>query len=131
MGLADQATLNFNNKMSTAAVCLDIEKAFDSTWHHGLSYNLSKLEFSTSIIKLISSFRRLDGRRNVYTKVHICKQECDKVLSCLCNLYVNGTPQTHGVHLALFLNNTSLYVTERMEGYVLRKIQCGLNSMAV
>jgi hypothetical protein len=28
--------------MSTAAMFLDIEKAFDSTWHSGLLYNLSK-----------------------------------------------------------------------------------------
>jgi hypothetical protein len=42
--------------MSTAAVFLDIEKAFDTTWHPGLLYKLSKLEFSAQIIKLISSF---------------------------------------------------------------------------
>jgi hypothetical protein len=42
--------------MSTAAVFLDIEKAFDTTWHHGLLYKWSKLEFSTIVIKLISSF---------------------------------------------------------------------------
>jgi hypothetical protein len=28
-------SLNFNNKMSMAAVFLDIEKAFDTTWHPG------------------------------------------------------------------------------------------------
>jgi retron-type reverse transcriptase len=43
MRLADHVTLNFNNKMSTAAVFLDIEKAFDTTWHTGLLYKLSKL----------------------------------------------------------------------------------------
>jgi hypothetical protein len=32
---------------------LDIEKALDTTWHSGLLYKLSKLEFST---KLIGSF---------------------------------------------------------------------------
>jgi hypothetical protein len=53
--LADHVTLSFNNKMSTAAVFLDIEKAFDTIWHHGLLYKLSKSEFSTSVIKLISS----------------------------------------------------------------------------
>jgi hypothetical protein len=41
--------------MSTAAVFLDIEKAFDTTWQPGLLYKLSKLQFSTSLIKLISS----------------------------------------------------------------------------
>jgi hypothetical protein len=56
MRLTDHVTPNFNNKMSTAAVFLDIEEAFDTTWRPGLLYKLSKLEFSTSLIKLISSF---------------------------------------------------------------------------
>jgi retron-type reverse transcriptase len=42
--------------MSTAAVFLDIEKAFDNTWHYGLLYKLCKLEFSTNLIKLLGSF---------------------------------------------------------------------------
>jgi hypothetical protein len=42
--------------MSTAAVFLDIEKAFDTTWHSGLLYKLSKLEFSYISTKLIWSF---------------------------------------------------------------------------
>jgi hypothetical protein len=42
--------------MSTAAVFLDIGKAFDTTWHIGLLYKLPKLQFSTSLLKLISSF---------------------------------------------------------------------------
>jgi hypothetical protein len=42
--------------MSAATVFLDIEKAFDTTWHSGLLYKLSKLEFSTSFIKLVNSF---------------------------------------------------------------------------
>jgi hypothetical protein len=55
MKLTDHVALNFNNNMSTAAVFLDIEKAFDKTWHLGLLYKLSKLKFSISLIKLISS----------------------------------------------------------------------------
>jgi hypothetical protein len=49
-------TLNFNNNISTATVFLDIEKAFDTTWHSGLLHKLSKLEFSANLFKLISSF---------------------------------------------------------------------------
>jgi hypothetical protein len=56
MRLTDHVTLNFNNKMSTAAVFLDIEKTFDATWNPHLIYKLSKLGFYTSLIKLISSF---------------------------------------------------------------------------
>jgi hypothetical protein len=56
MRLADHVTLHFNNNMSTAAVFLDIEKAFATTWQPGLLYKLSKLQFSTSFIKHIGSF---------------------------------------------------------------------------
>jgi hypothetical protein len=39
-------------------------------------------------------------------------------------------PKHFGVHLALFANDESLYAPERNDCYVLRKLQCGLNSMA-
>jgi hypothetical protein len=42
--------------MSTVAVFLGIEKAFDTTWQSGLLYKLSKLEFLASLAKLIRSF---------------------------------------------------------------------------
>jgi hypothetical protein len=54
MRLTDHVTLNFNNSMLTAAVFLDIKKAFDTTWHSGLLNKLSEIEFSTSLIKLIA-----------------------------------------------------------------------------
>jgi hypothetical protein len=45
MRLMDHVSLNFNNNMSTAAVFLDIEKAFDTTWHPDLLYKLSESQF--------------------------------------------------------------------------------------
>jgi hypothetical protein len=49
MRQADHITLNFNNNMSTAAMFLVIEKAFNTTWHTGLLCKLSELEFSTNL----------------------------------------------------------------------------------
>jgi hypothetical protein len=46
VGLTDHVILNFNNNMSIASVFLDIEKAFDKTWHLGLLYKLSELKIS-------------------------------------------------------------------------------------
>jgi hypothetical protein len=40
----------------------------------------------------------------------------------LYNLYINDTPQTHGVYLALFVYDICLYATERNKGYVMRKL---------
>jgi hypothetical protein len=130
----DHVTLNFNNKMSTAAVFLDIEKAFDKTWQPGLLYKLSKLEFFTSLIKLISSFLsqrkfRVSVEGEMFTPREMQAEVPQGSVLCptLYNLYINDTRQTIGVNLALFTDDTCLYATERKEGYVLRNLQRGLN----
>jgi hypothetical protein len=49
-------TRNLNNYVSTAAVFLHIEKAFDTIWNTGLLHKLSQLEYSISLIKHVSFF---------------------------------------------------------------------------
>jgi hypothetical protein len=54
----------------------------------------------------------------------------DSVLSpTLYIMYINDAPQTPGVYLALFADDTCLYATDRKEGFVVRKLQRGLSSM--
>jgi hypothetical protein len=56
MRLADYVTLSFNKNISMATVFLDIQKAFDTTWHPGLLHKSSKLQFSENLLQLISLF---------------------------------------------------------------------------
>jgi hypothetical protein len=49
--------------------------------------------------------------------------------STLFNMYINDAPQTYGVHLALFADDTCLYATDRKEDFIVRKFQRGLSSM--
>jgi hypothetical protein len=44
-------------------------------------------------------------------------------------MYINDAPQTSGVHLALFADDTCLYATDRKMGFVIKKLQRGLSSM--
>jgi hypothetical protein len=134
MRLTDQ----FNNNMSTAVVFF-IEKAFDKTWHTGLLYKLSKLDSSVSLIKLISSFLykrkcfgSVEGEMSTPRITYAGVPQGSVVFNMfvMFNMYVNNTPQAIGVHPALFADDTCLYVTERKESYVLRKLQRGLNSVA-
>jgi hypothetical protein len=58
---------------------------------------------------------------------------CDNVPSCplYCTVYVcyiNDSPQTPGVYLGLFADDTCIYATDRKEAYVLRKLQRGLSA---
>jgi hypothetical protein len=128
--------LNFNNKISTAAVFLDIQKAFDITWHCGLLYKISTLEFSTSMISLLTLFFlkrqfRISVEGEMSTpRIMQAGVPQDSLLSpALFNMYINDVHQKHGVHRALFADDTCLYATDRKEVFVLRKFQRGLRSM--
>jgi hypothetical protein len=90
MRLTDHVTLNFNNTISTAAVFLDIERAFDATWHIGLLHKLSKLKFPISLVKLIIIalfFLRENSEPRSKVKylrqgIYTYKQGCHNVPSC-------------------------------------------------
>jgi hypothetical protein len=43
--------------------------------------------------------------------------------------YINNRPETSGVYLGFFADDTCLYATDRKEGYVLRKLQRGLSAI--
>jgi hypothetical protein len=143
----DHVTLNFNNKLSVATVFLDIEKAYDTTWHSGLLYKLSKLKFSTRLIKLTGSVlsqrkfrvlvegemstpRVMQARVSQGSRVMQARVPQGSILSpTLFNMYINDGPQTLGVNLALFADDTCLYATDRKEGFVVRKLKHGLTSV--
>jgi hypothetical protein len=117
--------------MSTAAVFLGTEKAFDTTWHLGLLYKLSELKFSSTLIKLISSFLsqrkfRISVEDEMSTPRDI-QQGYHKVP--FCPHTVHDTPQTPSVYLGLFADDTCIYATDREEGYVLSKLQRGLSAI--
>jgi hypothetical protein len=111
--------------MFTAAIFLDIQKAFDTTWHPGLLHKISELHISSSLIKLVSSF--LSNRK--FRAIQAGVLQGSVLSTTLYSLYINDTPQTPGVYLATFADDTCIYTTDRKEGYVLRKLQHGTTSM--
>jgi hypothetical protein len=109
---------------------LDIEKAFSTTWHLGLLYKLSELKFSISVIKLISSFlsqRKLralvEGEIFAPRNIQAVVPQGSVPSPTLYSIYINYTPQTPGVYLGLFADDTCIYATDHKEGYVLRKLK--------
>jgi retron-type reverse transcriptase len=83
--------------MSTAAAFLDIEKAFDTKWHSGLLYELSKFEFSTRLIQLISSFLSerkfkvsVEGEMSTPREMQTGVSQGSVLSPTLYNIYVNN-----------------------------------------
>jgi hypothetical protein len=117
--LSDQVTLNFNNNISTAAVFLDIEKTFDTTWHVVLLYNLHPLQFSINLVKLIISFfsqrkfrvsveHELSTPRDIQAGV----PQGSLLSPTLYSLSITDAPQKPGVYLGLFADDTYIYATD-------------------
>jgi hypothetical protein len=123
MSLTNYVTLNFNNNMSTAVVFFDIEKAYDTTWHFGLLYTLSTLQFSISIMKLIASFLSqrkfrvsVEGEMSTSMDIQPGVPQGSVLSPTLYSLYINDTPQTPRVYLGHFADDTCIYTTDRKEG---------------
>jgi hypothetical protein len=94
------------------------------------------LEFLTSLIKLIDSFLSqwkssvsVEGEMPTPSEMQARVPQGFALSPTLYNMYINDAPQTHGVHLALFADDTCLYATDRKEGFVVRILQRGLSSM--
>jgi hypothetical protein len=136
MRLTDHVTLNFNYNMSTAVVFLDIEKAFDTTWHPGLLYKLLELTFSASLMKLIASFLSnrkfkvsVEGELSSPRKIAAGVPQGSVLAPVLYSLYINDVPAAPGIQLALFADDTCIYASEKHERRVLNKLQRGLTAV--
>jgi hypothetical protein len=93
----------------------------------GIFDQLDKTYWLFFFTEKIQSF---GGRRNVNDKGNTGRGATRYGLDFyLFNMYKNGAPQTHGVRLALFAGDISLYAIDRKEGIVVRKLQRGLSSM--
>jgi hypothetical protein len=53
--LVERMSRNFGEKKLTGAVFLDVAKAFDNVWVDGLLYKLTVLNFSSFLVKIIST----------------------------------------------------------------------------
>jgi hypothetical protein len=111
---------------------LDIEKTLDTTWYSGFLCTLSKLDFSTSLIKLICSFLSQSkfsvsvvGEMSTQKEAQIVVPQ---VLSCplLYTTYTqNDALQTPGIYLALSAVYTCLYATDGKEGFLSENSSAG------
>jgi hypothetical protein len=136
--LVEHVQLGQNRNWVTAAILLDVEKAFDSVWHDGLKYKLAHCNLPTKIVRILSSF--LDDRT---IKVRV-QQQCSNtvklnagtpqgsVLSPLLYLiYVNDLPihPANKVEASQFADDLGLWTTHKNELAVQKRLQASLSDL--
>jgi hypothetical protein len=86
-------------------------------------------------MKLISSFvSQRKSRISVEGKISTPRNTQagvpqGSVLYSNCTIHINNTPQTPGVYLSLFADDTCIYATDNKESFVLRKLQQSLSAI--
>ncbi|XP_016664374.2 uncharacterized protein LOC100161354 isoform X2 [Acyrthosiphon pisum] len=111
--LMDEITVNWNSKINTASVFIDVEKAFDKVWHDGLLFKMNKMHIHPALIKIIHSFLE---NRTFAVKQEDQTSTSRPILSgvpqgsCLSPtlflIYTNDIPLIPKANLALFADDT-------------------------
>ncbi|GFY28523.1 probable RNA-directed DNA polymerase from transposon X-element [Trichonephila clavipes] len=104
-----------NDKKSTGAVFLDIQKAFDRVWREGLIFKLIKYDFPSPLIKLISSYLadrnfsvRINDTYSSHRPTEAGVAQGTLISPLLFNIYVNDIPIHHNTTLCMFADDTAI-----------------------
>lgn len=135
--LTEYITTGFNLTQSTAAVFVDIEKAYDTVWIANL---LQKLRRQTPIplcyIRLLASFLsgrsiqvRVDGSRSRSREIHAGVPQGSVLSPLLFALYVNDMPKLPTVQLAQFADDTAFFTKGRRHDTNINRLQAQLDSL--
>lgn len=114
--LSDNLCSHFNNGEQTAAVFLDVEKAFDRVWHVGLLYKMDQMKIPFPLIKLTESFLsdrtfivKYEDQTSTVRKVTAGVPQGSCLSPLLFNIYTNDMPTTQKSNVSLFADDTMYY----------------------
>lgn len=107
----------FNKQMCTAALFLDMERAFDTVWHAGLIYKLGTIfNFPLHIVSLISSYLtnrtfqvRLETATSSLKELTAGVPQGTVLSPFLYTLYTSDFPKYPTTKFALYADDTTIY----------------------
>jgi hypothetical protein len=138
LNVADRITHGFNSKLQTAAVSLDISKAFDKVWHTGLIFKMINLKFPDYLILITHSYLE---NRSFYVYRNKAKSTIRPIRagvpqgSCLgptlFNIYTHDIPRSFPhTTLALFADDAALISQSSKTDQAIHDLQTALNTVA-
>ncbi|KAJ8872530.1 hypothetical protein PR048_026136 [Dryococelus australis] len=143
--ITEHITNAFDKKQYTAAVFLDIEKAFDHVWHEGLLHKLHSIHIPVCYLHTIASYLH---SRKFFTHLPGATLQCRDIQAgvpqgsilgpTLFNVYVHDFPTARRAQIAcyaddtmLFASSTRAYLAARKSEAIIttrRKIPAGLRN---
>ncbi|GJQ80516.1 hypothetical protein Trydic_g12407 [Trypoxylus dichotomus] len=126
----------FNLGEYTGAVFLDVAKAFDKVWHHGLLLKMHRAGISKAMLRLIRSFLqrrsfkiKLEGERSAARTATAGVPQGSVLSPLLFNLYTSDIPTTAHVNLAMYADDVCIYTRSRDARIIDRRLQEALDAL--
>lgn len=134
----DGISKSLNNKEQSAALFLDVAKAFDKVWHKGLLFKIYKSNFPIEIIKIIESFLenrsfsvKMDGviSSSMSIKAGLPQGSC--LSPSFFNLFTNDIPVNVNSQVSLFADDTMFISKNKNANYAAYQLQKQINNASV
>jgi hypothetical protein len=135
--LTEKIKNDWNKHQATAAIYLDVEKAFDRVWHAALIHKLTKFKVSTPLTQLISHYlqgrtfqikinKKLSSRKTAYAGV----PQGSILGPILYSIYTADLPQLPDrTSIALFADDTAITATSINPNRAAKILQKAVNTM--
>jgi len=132
--LIDQLSANLNQGIETAAVFLDVEKAFDCVWHDGLLHKMMEMDIPLQLIIIIESFLsdrtfsvKIESQNSSLRIARAGVPQGSCLSPTLFNIYTNDMPTEPKAHVSLFADDTMFYSSNHNAGYAVLQLQRQMN----
>lgn len=129
---------NFRTSTPTAAVLLDVEKAFDRVWHAGLLYKLQQFEIRHDMVTLIRQYLlnrtfsvKIDGEESTTRSIKAGVPQGSVLGPLLYNIYTSDIPRPTRSEIGQFADDTIVYYSNRKPTSIKIALQKDLNQISI
>ncbi|GBN54312.1 RNA-directed DNA polymerase from mobile element jockey [Araneus ventricosus] len=134
--VVEYITKDFDRGECTAAVFLDIQKAFDRVWKQGLIHKLIMYKTPPNLVHLLNSYL---GDRKFVVRIGNSSSESKtmkagipqrgKISPVLYSIYVNDIPTTHKTLLGMYADDTAILARNKNPKYTAAAINQHLEKL--
>ena len=135
VALVEDVTIGFNLESYTAAIFLDVAKAFDSVWHHGLIYKMH-LHFPLSLICMIFNYLenrtfqvKMDGHLSTTHHIKAGVPQGSVLGPILYCLYMSDIPVNTQTKTLMYADDTLVYSTNFNPNTAVSNLQTHIDSL--
>ncbi|CAI6345283.1 unnamed protein product [Macrosiphum euphorbiae] len=132
--LIDDLSVSQGRKQRTAALFLDMEKAFDRVWHNGLIHKLLGTRTPINLVKLIKSFLtnrqffiKISHHQSTTRQIEAGVPQGSCLSPLLYTVFINDLPSEPQVSTSLFADDTMFHTSNKNATYAILRLQRQIN----